>query len=121
MSSRRTERVGHSIRQVIAELLLREVKDPRVGTVTISEVDVSPDLRHARVYFTCLGDSGRVDSARRGLESASGLLRSHISKKLHLRYTPELRFVVDESYDRAEHIAHLLHDTESGPGNDSED
>jgi ribosome-binding factor A len=114
MSSRRTERVSHSIREVIAELLLREVKDPRVATVTISAVEVSPDLRYAKVLFTCLGEPGRQESARRGLESAGGLLRSQIAKRLQLRYAPELRFAADESYEHAEHIASLLREPDAG-------
>ena len=114
MSSRRIERVSHSIREVIAELLLREVKDPRVAMVTISKVELSPDLRHARVLFSCLGETERRDEARRGLESAAGLLRGQIAKRLHLRYAPELRFHADESYEHAEHISTLLRDPDGG-------
>lgn len=114
MSSRRTERVSHSIRDVLADLLRREVKDPRVATVTVSKVEVTPDLRYARVFFSCLGEPERRDSARRGLESAAGLLRGQIAKQLHLRYAPELRFVVDDSFEHAEHISALLRTPEPG-------
>jgi len=104
------------MREVIAELLLREIKDPRVDMVSISEVDVSPDLRNARVYFSCIGDDEHVTRAQRGLESAAGFVRSQLSKRLQMRHAPELRFQHDESFKRAEHLAGLLRGAGSGAG-----
>ena len=108
MSSRRVERVSQSMRETLAQLLLREIKDPRVRMVTVSRVDLSPDLRNARVYYGCLGDTEAREQAQRGLESAAGFLRGQLSRQLHLRYAPELRFHFDDGFEHAEHVARLL-------------
>ena len=108
MSSRRVERVNHAMREEIANLLLREVKDPRIALVSISAVDVSPDLRHAQVFFSCLGDDQQRGDAQAGLDRASGFLRAQLSKRLQLRHTPDLRFVADTSAERGEHLVALL-------------
>jgi len=109
MSTRRAERVSHSMRELLAELLLREIKDPRVSMVTVSHIDLSPDLRQARVLVSCIGDQEQRAAALRGLESAAGFIRGQITKHLHLRYAPELRFVADESYEYAARVSALLH------------
>ncbi len=108
MSSRRVERVNHAMREELATLLLREVKDPRVALVSITAVDVSPDLRHAEVYFSCLGDETKRSEAKAGLDRASGFLRAQLSKRLQLRHTPDLHFVADTGAERAEHVIALL-------------
>lgn len=108
MSSRRVERVNHTMREEIANLLLREVKDPRIALVNVTAVDVSPDLRHAQVYFSCLGGEEQRAAAQVGLDRASGFLRAQLSKRLQLRHTPDLRFVADSSAERGEHLVNLL-------------
>jgi ribosome-binding factor A len=114
VSGRRPERVGEAIRQTIAELLLREVKDPRVRMVTLTSVEVSVDLRYARVYFTCGTDADARERALRGLRSAGGFLRAQLTRRLRLRYAPELSFFVDSGIDAAEHMARLLRDVDAG-------
>ncbi len=95
MPGRRVERVGESIRDSIAELLLREVKDPRLHMVAVTEVQMSKDLRHGRVFFSCVGDETARERALGGFTSAAGFIRREVSRRLGLRYTPELAFVFD--------------------------
>jgi len=113
MAGRRTERVGESIRDTIAVLLLREVKDPRAQQVTVTEVQMSNDLRHGRVFFSCLGDDAARERAASGLASAAGFLRREVSRQLNLRFTPDLTFVFDPRLETAEHLAGLLKDTDT--------
>lgn len=108
MSSRRPERVGEAMREVIAELLMREIKDPRVGMVTLTTVEVSPDLRNARVYFSCLGDAAARQRTGAGLQSAAGFMKGQVAKRLRLRYAPDITFVLDPSIEHADRIATLL-------------
>ncbi len=105
---RRADRVGDLIRRELSHLLLRETKDPRLRDVVVTAVQVSPDLRYARVFFTAgTGDADRQTQIA-GLQAAAGFLRSHLGRSLRLRYAPELAFEVDDSVDRSLHIAALL-------------
>lgn len=105
---RRADRVGDLIRRELSRLLLREIKDPRLSQVIVTAVQVSPDLRHARIFFTA-GTGGTDRQAElRGLQAAAGFLRGHLGRSLRLRYAPELAFEVDDSVDRSLHIAALL-------------
>lgn len=108
MSGHRKERVGEAMRDVIAELLAREIKDPRVGMVTLTAVDVSPDLRHARVYFSCLGDEAERARSLAGMRSAAGFIKVQLARHLRLRYAPELTFLLDSSMEQADRMASLL-------------
>ena len=108
MSGRRQERVGEAMRDVIAGLISREVKDPRVGMVTLTAVDVSPDLRHARVYFSCLGDAAQREKCLAGLQSAAGFLKGQVARQLRLRYAPDISFKLDPSLEQADRMASLL-------------
>jgi ribosome-binding factor A len=92
----------------IAELLLRDVKDPRIGMVTVTGVDVSPDLKHARVYVAPHGDAEVCARALAGLRSARAYLQAQVGRRLRLRFTPELRFELDESLDRVARLDELL-------------
>ncbi len=112
MQGKRSERVGESMREVIAELLLREVKDPRVQQVSITEVQLSNDLRHGRVFFSCLGDEAAHQRAAAGLTSAAGFVRREVSRRLQLRYTPDITFVFDPRLETAERLADLLKESE---------
>lgn len=109
MSGHRQERVAEAIREVLSELVLRELKDPRVQGVTITRVDVSPDLRNARVYFSTVGSEQDHNRATQGLIRSAGFLRSHLTRELQLRYAPELRFVFDHSIEEAEKLNRLIH------------
>jgi ribosome-binding factor A len=106
--TRRTERVAEAVQELVAELLLREIKDPRIGLVTITGVKVSPDLRHARIYFSCLGDDTERAQTLRGLTSAAGFVRSQVARRLNLRVAPEIVFEFDASLEQAERMARLL-------------
>jgi ribosome-binding factor A len=104
---KRADRVGDLIHRELSQLLLREVKDPRLGAVTITAVEMTADLRHARVLFTGTGGEGTAEELK-GLQSAAGFLRGQIGRALRLRYAPELRFEVDDSLKRGLHIAAIL-------------
>jgi ribosome-binding factor A len=109
--TRRTDRVAEALQALVADLLLREIKDPRIGLVTVTAVTVSPDLRHARIYFSCLGDAARRAQSLKGLTSAAGFVRSQVARKLNLRVAPEIVFEFDPSLEQAERIAQLLKET----------
>ena len=109
--TRRAERVGALLRQAIAGLLQRETKDPRLAQVIVTDVDLSSDLRHARILYRVLdgvADPARVQTA---LERAAGFLQGAIGRELRLRYTPELRFEFDPNPDRIKRLEELLADT----------
>ena len=112
--SRRTDRVGEAIQALVADLLVREITDPRIGLVTITAVRVSPDLRHARVYFSCLGDDAQRVRSLRGLRSAAGFVRSQIARQLNLRAAPAVAFEFDPSLERAERLSRLLREPPDG-------
>ena len=105
---RRADRVGEQIQRELSQLLLREVKDPRVGQVTITAVEISPDLKHARVFFTGARDATAQAAALAGLTRAAGFLRGQVGRNLRLRHAPELSFAVDDSLDRGLRITALL-------------
>lgn len=106
--TRRTNRVADAIQEEVAQLLLREIKDPRIGMITLTGVRVSPDLRHARVLFSVLGDAKRRDEAFAGLRSAAGFIRSQLARRLKLRVAPEIAFEADTSLEEAERVSRLL-------------
>jgi ribosome-binding factor A len=108
--SRRTDRVGEAIQELVAALLLREIKDPRIGLITITGVRVSPDLRHARIYFSTLGDDEQRTRSLRGLRSAAGFIRGQVARQLNLRVAPEIAFEFDPSLEEAERLSRLLKD-----------
>ncbi len=110
MSARRADRVAEAVREVIAELLLRDIKDPRIGMITLTSVEFSDDLKHARVYFSCVGDSAARERSLRGLRSAAGFIRSQVTRRLKLRYAPDLTFLFDPSLEVADRVATLLKD-----------
>ncbi len=104
----RHQRLAEQIHRELAELIRRELKDPRVGMVTIGEVEVSPDLSVAKIYYTVFGDQEAQKNSQEGLECASGFLRSRLGKSLHTRVTPELRFIFDDSPQQGDHLEALI-------------
>lgn len=108
MPHSRAARVSDLIREELSELLLRAVKDPRVGMVTITAVTVSPDLRAARVYVVSRAEGGGRDQTLDGLKAASGFLRGELGRRLRLKIIPDLIFVSDRTLDHAMRIASLL-------------
>ncbi len=111
----RSRAMGETVREIIARLLLEEVSDPRVDLVTITGVDMSPDLRHANIFVTAHGDQERVAEAMAGLESAKGRLRTLLGQAIRLRCVPELHFRIDPSIDEATRITDAIrHEHELG-------
>jgi ribosome-binding factor A len=114
------DRVGGRIRQILSELLLREVSDPRLHGVTVTEVELDPELAYAQVYVNALGDESRHDEVMAGLERAKGFLRREVGSRVRLRKTPELRFHWDERLERGERINRLLSTLHIPPPSDDE-
>lgn len=106
--SRRLNRVEKACKEELSEILQKEIKDPRVGFVTITQVKVTPDLRHARVYLSILGTDDEVAHTLSGLLSARGYLRSRLGKHLRLKYLPEIEFVHEHVAEEALRIYELL-------------
>jgi ribosome-binding factor A len=102
----RPQRLGDQVQRELSELM-REVRDPRVGMITITAVDVSPDFSHAKVLFTTL-DAAQVKETMEGLRRAAGFLRSQLARRLKLYTTPELRFEYDESVARGDRLSRLI-------------
>ena len=109
----RMRRVDEAMREVLSDALTKDVKDPRVGFVTITDVKTSPDLRHARVYVSVLGDAPAVEASLDGLRSAQGFLQARINSELRLKRTPELRFEHDDTAERAVRLQQII-DQEAG-------
>ncbi len=105
----RARRHAERVRELVASVLRKQVKDPRLGMVTITDARMSPDLREATVYYTVLGDTAARAETAAALESAKGLVRSTVGRALGLRHSPSLTFVPDELPERARHIEELLH------------
>ncbi len=105
--SGRPQKLGDLIQRELSELVQRELRDPRVGMITITSVDVSPDLSHAKVFYTTL-DAAHVAEAAQGLKRAAGFLRSQLAKRIKLYSTPELRFAYDESVERGDRLSRLI-------------
>ena len=114
MPSRRIERINHLLRQEIAELLTREVKDSTLSSalISITDVETSTDLRLAKVYFSVYGDEDEIQAARQHLNRASGFLHHNLKERLDLRHTPHLEFVLDRSLARADRIMRLMREIE---------
>lgn len=111
----RTERVNRLLREELAELIRREVKDPRVGIVTITGVETSRELDSARVFVHLIGDETRRAEALEGLQHAAGYLRTRLARSLRLRKVPELRFELDSTLERATRIERLLSEIRTAP------
>ncbi len=104
----RSRRVGEQIQRELAALVQRELKDPRLGMVTISAVEVSRDLTVAKVFFTVLNQGHDVASTQQGLRSAMGFLRRELGRRMQLRVVPELRFQYDSSIERGAQLSSLI-------------
>ena len=112
MSAERMRRVDEAMREVLSDALTHDLKDPRVGFVTVTDVKTSPDLRHARVYVSVLGDHASVEASLEGLRSAHGYLQGRVGSELRLKNTPALQFVHDDTAERAQRLEALMHETE---------
>ena len=121
----RIERVNQQLKREISVILQRDLSDPRFQFITITAVEVSKDLRHAKIYFSVLGNPEQVRRAQEGLEKASGVIRRLVAQKMEIRYTPELVFYYDQSLERSSQIDEALQEIKdesekSNPANQEE-
>lgn len=114
MATSRMRRVNEVMREVLGTAISSELQDPRIGFVTVTSVDTSPDLRHARVYVSVLGSEHEQEQTLAALRSAHGPLQSAINSQLRLKRTPALNFTYDDSIERADRITRML-DSDDGP------
>ena len=108
MTGTRMRRVDEAVREVLADAIGRLVKDPRVGFVTVTDVSTSPDLRHARVWVSVLGDEAAQEGALAGLTSAHGVLQAEVGRQLRMKRTPTLEFALDQTAERAFRLDALI-------------
>ena len=104
----RKDRVSEQIRRELAELIRTELKDPRVGMVSITDVEVTADYAHAKIFFSTLAGSEHVAEVMTGLQKASGFLRRELGKRISIHMTPQLHFVFDESLERGADLSQLI-------------
>jgi ribosome-binding factor A len=104
----RSRRIAEQVRRELSEIIRLELKDPRVGMITITDVEVTPDGAHARVYFTSLGGASRVEEALDGLQHSAGYLRSELAHRLKVRIVPQLHFEYDASVERGIRLSQLI-------------
>jgi ribosome-binding factor A len=104
----RMRRVNEAVREVVSARIAEGLRDPRIGFVTVTAVETSPDLRHARVYVSVLGSEEERDATLAGLSSAHGVIQRAVAGELRMKRTPSLQFVFDESIDRGMRITELL-------------
>jgi ribosome-binding factor A len=109
MENRRPNKVGGAIKEEISRMLLREIKDPRIGFVTVTRVTVSKDLRFVKVYFSVLGDQSVREDSLTGLNSAKGFVRRELGRRLRLRYVPDIVFSFDPSLEYMNRVSELIH------------
>ena len=108
MASDRLRRVNEAVRQVLSDAITADLKDPRVGFVTVTAVRTSPDLRHAHVYVSVLGADSDREASLQGLRSAHGFLQRRVAWELRLKHTPTLKFEYDDSIDRGMRLSELI-------------
>ena len=108
MSQLRVEKVQELMKQEISSIILRELKDPRIGFVTVTSVECTGDLREAKVYVSLMGSEQQVKDCWQGLQSSLGFIRREIGRRIRLRFTPEISFMLDKSLDYSDHIQKLL-------------
>lgn len=108
MRGGRIRRVNEAMRAVLSDVIATDIKDPRVGFVTVTGVKTSPDLRHARIYVSVLGDDAAREGSLEGLRSAHGFLQHRLASELTLKHTPALTFEYDDTVDRGMRISQIL-------------
>jgi len=121
MEGKRSEKVADLIQKEISQMLVKSVKDPRIGFVTITKVTVSEDCRFAKVFFSVAGTLAERESSGKGLESAKGYVRRELGRRLRLRYTPEIVFQFDPSIEYAIHMEEVIRDIHRGKEPDGEE
>ena len=122
MEGKRSEKVADLIQKEISQMLVKSIKDPRIGFVTITKVSVSEDCRFAKVYFSVAGTLAERERSMEGLDSAKGFVRKELGRRIRLRYTPEILFQFDPSIEYAIHMGELIQtiQQEKEPNGDEE-
>jgi ribosome-binding factor A len=122
MEGKRSEKVADLIQKEISQMLVKSIKDPRIGFVTITKVSVSEDYRFAKVYFSVAGTLAERERSMKGLDSAKGFVRKELGRRIRLRYTPEILFQFDPSIEYAIHMGELIQSIQQGkePNGDEE-
>lgn len=122
MTSRRTARVSEAVRQTVSMAILTDLRDPRIQNVTVTKVDVAGDLRTAKVYVSIMGDEAKQKLCLHGLDSARGYLQAKVADRMQTRYTPVLRFVLDDGVKKSIEAARILREVlgEEGDGSESD-
>jgi len=108
MHYKRSDRVAAVIQEEIGKMLLTDMKDPDVSLITVTKVEMTDDLRYAKIYYSVLGDDEKKSLAKKALERARGYVRTEIGQRLQIRFAPEIRFVYDDTAAYADHIEQLL-------------
>jgi ribosome-binding factor A len=120
MTSRRVLKAAEAIREVVSMAILTELRDPRVQDVTVTYVEVSPDLRHAKVHVSVMGDEEKQNLSLRGLQNASGFLQQKVGKRIETRYTPKLKFVLDKGVKHSIEVSRILSELLPDANDDTE-
>ncbi len=108
----RVSRVGEQIKKELSQIIQQEIKDPRIGFVTVTAVEMSGDLQLAKVFVSVFGSQSEKEETLSALEKAKGFIRSEVARRVQLRHVPEIHFSVDQSLDHSEQITRLLHDVQ---------
>ena len=122
LGGKRTSRVGDQIMKVVADLLLRKVRDPRVKDVTLTGIEVSKDLRHSRIFFSVMGETKDIQKTQKGLDSARGFIKREIGSRMDIKYIPDIIFKYDPTLEKTEDLEKLFKkinlDKSNSPGNE---
>ena len=121
MNSRRSQKAAQAVREVVGTSILRDLKDPRIENVTVTHVEVAPDMRAARVHVSVMGDESQQKLCLRGLQHAAGFLQSKVAKRIDTRYTPVLKFVLDHGVKKSIEMNEILESVRSERESESRD
>lgn len=115
MSSQlRREKLQELIKQEVGKMILYDIKDPRIGFVTVTDVEMTGDLREAKIFISIMGDDEKISESLEGINSALGFIRREIGKRIKIRFTPEISIALDKSLDYSDHIQKILRGLENG-------
>ncbi len=116
MSSNRPERVAQFLKEELSQIIREELKDPRIGFVTVTRVNITADLRYARIYVSIMGEEKEKKETFKGLESARGFVRRLIGERIRLRYTPDIEFKIDDSIEYSIRISKVIDEAKRKAG-----
>lgn len=119
MGEHRQERLRELIKSEFGQILTRDLKDPRIGFVSVTDVEVSNDFSHVKIFVSIMGNDEAKRSSMEGLESAKGFIRTELGKRIRLRHTPEVHFIADNSIERGSRIFELLEEVKKNKGGES--